>query len=97
MLRHDFDERLEFGVVLAVVAGLVRVRDHHHVAGVVVIAQALVQPGESAVFLGGDAGALEWASKQDVVVAALEVADGPFVADEGDEVSVPGWSSARCH
>ena len=88
MLRHDLHQRLQQRVALPVVASLVRVRNHHHVVGIVVVAQALVERRKPAVFLRRNALAVVRRAEQHVVVAALDVLDRPFVAEERHEAAV---------
>ena len=88
VLGHDLHQRFQRRIALAVVAGLVGVGDHHHVLRIVVGAQPLVEGGEGAEPGSADALAPGGGAEQHVVVAALEVLDGPLVAEEGDEALV---------
>ena len=90
VLGHDLDERLQLRIAQAVVAGLVRVGDHHHVRRIVHFAQPRVQVRQCREVLGRDALAVLRRAEEDVVVSAEQVPRSPLVAEIGDEAAFLG-------
>ena len=85
VLGHDLDQGLQQRVVQPVVAGLVGVGYHHHVFGIVVGTQTLVEQRQGAELLGRDAATFIGSPEQHVVMPALGVPNRPFVAEKSNE------------
>ena len=65
------------------------VRDDHDIFGVIAFSQTLVEGREIRDHVWVDA-RLEGLEDEDVMVAAVPALDGPFVAEESDELVRPG-------
>ena len=83
--RHHLDEGLELGVRLAVVAGVVGVRDDEDVVGVVARVQALVELGQGGELDGRHRRPVGGVAVEHVVVAAEPGRPRPLPAEIGDE------------